>query len=35
MTLRILAALFLVATPVAAHDLWVIPPEKAEPKGSV
>ena len=35
MPLRILAALLFAAGPVSAHDLWLIPPEKADPKGPV
>ena len=35
MPLRMLALLFLTAGPAAAHDLWLIPPEKADPKGPV
>lgn len=35
MPLRILAALLIAAGPVAAHDLWLIPPEKVDHKGPV
>ncbi len=35
MPLRILALLFLTAGPAAAHDLWLIPPEKPDPKRPV
>ena len=35
MPLRILAALLIAAGPVAAHDLWLIPPEKVDHQGPV